>query len=281
MFQRPGDIVASVRAGAVDFGIAGLDVVAERGGDAAVLIVHEALRYGGCALTVAVPAEWPVQTLADLHAYAEAQPNPLRVATHYPNLAGRFLMAQGLRSFALVDAEGTLEVAPALGYADFIADLVSSGQTLHDNHLRPLADGVILQSQAVLIANRAALQTRPAVLALAYQLLEYIEAHLRAEDNYLVVANMRGADPAAIARAVLAQPDLSGLQGPTVAPVYPRAGEPGQSVSLIVAKDRLIPSVKALRAVGGSGVVVTPVTYIFEEEPERARRLKASLTEAG
>jgi ATP phosphoribosyltransferase len=277
MFQRPGDIVVSVREGSVDFGLAGLDAVEERrGADGEILVLHEALNFGHCALTLAVPEEWPVQSVSDLRPLTSDLHHPLRVATQYPNLTSRFLTAHAI-PHALIAAEGTLEVAPAIGYADIIADLVSSGQTLHDNRLRALDDGVILRSQAVLFANRAALKTRPEVLALARQLLEYIEAYLRGQENYMVVANMRGDDPAAIARALFAQPDLGGLQGPTLAPVFTRSGELWHSVTIVVHKDRLIPAVKALRAVGGSGVIVAPITYIFEEEPERARRLNSNL----
>jgi ATP phosphoribosyltransferase len=278
LFQRPGDIVVSVREGSVDIGLAGLDAVEERrGADGEVLILHDALGFGHCALTLAVPEEWPARCVSDLASFAPSRRHPLRVATQYPALTARFLEARGLAPFTLIEAEGTLEVAPAIGYADAIADLVSSGQTLRDNRLRALDDGVILRSQAVLIANRAALQARPAVRALAHQLLEYVEAHRRGQENYLVVANMRGDDPRAIARALFAQPDLGGLQGPTLAPVYTRGGELWHSVTIVVPKDRLIPAVKALRGVGGSGVIVSPLTYIFEEEPERARRLNASL----
>ena len=192
-------------------------------------------------------------------------------------LTRRCLGTHGIQSLELVDAEGSLEAAPAIGYADMISDLVSSGQTLRDNRLRVLEGGVVLQSQAVFLANRAALKQRPEVLALARQLLEYLEAYLRGQENYMVVANMRGPAPDEIARALFAQPDLAGLQGPTLAPVFTRAGDTWHSVTIVVHKDRLIPAVRALRAIGGSGVIVSPVTYIFEEEPERARRLNADL----
>jgi ATP phosphoribosyltransferase len=278
LFQRPGDIVVSVREGSVDFGLAGLDAVEERrGSDGQVLVLHEALRFGHCALALAVPEDWSATTVSDLPPFARTLPHPLRVATQYPGLTGRFLRQHGVETFTLIAAEGTLEVAPAIGYADLIADLVSSGQTLRDNRLRVLQDGQILQSQAVFFANRAALRARPEVLSLARQVLEYIEAYLRGQEHYLVVANMRGADPTAIARALFAQPELGGLQGPTLAPVFTRAGELWHSVTIVVHKERVIPAVKALRAIGGSGVIVSPVTYIFEEEPERARRLNEDL----
>ncbi len=276
LFQRPGDIVVSVRDGSVDFGLSGLDVIEERRGEnGAVLVVHEALGFGQCALALAVPEEWPAHSLTELAALAAAR-GPLRVATKYPVLTHRFLTQHGV-AHTVVDAEGTLEVAPVIGYADAIVDLVSSGQTLHDNRLRALADGVVLRSQAALIANRAALRARPEVLSVAHQLLEYLEAHLRAEENYLVIANMRGEAPAAIAQALFDHPDLGGLQGPTLAEVHTRTGELWHSVTIVVHKDRVIPAVRALRSVGGSGVIVTPVTYIFEEEPVRARRLNENL----
>jgi ATP phosphoribosyltransferase len=275
MFQRPGDIVVSVRDGSVDFGLTGLDAVEERRGEnGEVFILHEALGFGHCALALAVPEDWSVTSLSNLQ--SSTVNHPLRVATKYPHLTARFLRSHSL-PHALIEAEGALEVAPAIGYADVIADLVSSGQTLRDNRLKLLADGVILRSQAALIANRAALRARPEVIDLAHQLLEYIEAHLRGQECYLVIANMRGNDPRAIAAALLSHPELGGLQGPTIAPVYARSGELWHSVSIVSHKDRLIPSVKALRSVGGSGVIVSPLTYIFEEEPERARRLNENL----
>ena len=278
MFQRPGDIVVSVREGSVDFGLAGLDAVEERRGqDGQVMILHEALRFGICSLALAVPEEWAAHNLPGLAAHAGQLARPLRVATQYPTLTGRFLREGGIQQFELIAAEGTLEVAPAIGYADLIADLVSSGQTLHDNRLRVLEDGVVLRSQAVFFANRPALKQRPEVLSMARQLLEYIEAYLRGQENYVVIANMRGETPQAIAQALFAQPDLGGLQGPTLAQVFTRAGDAWHSVTIVVHKDRLIPAVRALRAVGGSGVIVSPVTYIFEEEPERALRLDADL----
>jgi ATP phosphoribosyltransferase len=271
LFQRPGDIVVSVRDGSVDLGITGLDMVAERQGDnGAVLKLHDALNFGHCRLALAVPEEWEgVQAVRDL----AALPGPLRVATKFPRLTGDFLERHGLR-FALIHAEGTLEAAPAIGYADLIADLVSSGQTLRDNRLRPLDDGLILRSQAALVANLAALRQRTGALDAARQLIEFIEAHLRAEDHLTVIANMRGRSPQAIAQRMFAQKFLGGLQGPTISPVVTPDGDPNwHAVHIIVRRDRLFQTVAELRAIGGSGVIVTPVTYIFEQEPARYRAM--------
>ncbi len=275
LFQRPGDIVVGVRQGSLDFGISGLDAVEEkRTGNDDIVILHEALGFGTCALTLAAPEAWDdVQSVADLVAWQTRQTDRLRVATKYPSLTRLFLARHGLGDARLIDSEGTLEVAPTIGYADVIADLVSTGTTLHDNRLRPLRDGVILPSQAVLIGNRSALQQRPEVLSIARQLLEYIEAHLRAQGSYLVFANIRGESPQAIAQLMYTQPHLGGLQGPTIAPVVTRDRQTWFAVNIVVRKDRLIPTIAELRAIGGSGVVVSPVTYIFEEEPPRFTQL--------
>jgi ATP phosphoribosyltransferase len=279
LFQRPGDIVVGVRQGSLDFGIAGLDAVEEKRGDNGdIVILHEALGFGACALTLAVPEAWDdVRSMAELVARQNRQPDRFRVATKYPHLTQSFLARHGLGDVRLIDSEGTLEVAPTIGYADLIADLVSTGTTLHDNRLRPLPDGVILRSQAVLIGNRTLLQQRPEVLSMARQLLEYIDAHLRAQGSYLVFANMRGESPSAIAQLMFAQPHLGGLQGPTIAPVVTREAQAWFAVNIVVRQDQLMPTIAELRAIGGSGVVVSPVTYIFEEEPPRYMQLRRAL----
>jgi ATP phosphoribosyltransferase len=170
----------------------------------------------------------------------------------------------------LISAEGTLETAPAIGYADIISDLVSSGQTLRDNRLRALTDGMILKSQAALIANTRALRDRPAALQIARQLLEFFEAHLRAEENLAIFANMRGASPESIAERIFSQMTIGGLQGPTLSRVIVRDGDPNwYAVNIIVRRSEIFTAINELRAIGGSGVVVMPLTYIFEEEPPR------------
>jgi ATP phosphoribosyltransferase len=279
IFQRPGDIVVSVRQGSVDFGITGLDVIEEkRGTNGEVLILHDALGFGTCALTLAVPESWrTVEDVASLKDYSKSLNRPLRVATKFPLLTERFLdKCQILHT--LIAAEGTLETAPTLGYADIISDLVSSGQTLQDNRLRPLPDGVIQRSQAALIANRNTLQTRPEALEMGRRLLEYIEAHLRAEGNLLVTANMRGESPETIAEKMFTQTVVGGLQGPTISPVIVRdAKSIWYSATVVVRRDRLSQAISELRSIGGSGIIVSPVTYIFEEEPPRYKAMLEAL----
>ena len=279
IFQRPADIVVSVRQGSVAFGLTGMDVIEEkRGMNGDILILHDALGFGACALTLAVPEVWnSVQDIPSLKKYSHSLNRPLRVATKFPLLTERFL-SQHQISHTLIAAEGTLETAPTIGYADVISDLVSSGQTLRDNRLRPLPDGVIQHSQAALIANRKTLQTRPETLEMGRRLLEYIEAHLRAEGNLLVTANIRGDSPEAIAQKMFTQTVVGGLQGPTISPVIVRdTTTKWYSVTVVVQRDRLPQAISELRSIGGSGIIVSPVTYIFEEEPPRYKAMLEAL----
>ncbi len=279
LFQRPTDIVISVRDGSVDFGITGLDVLEEhRGTDGEILLLHDALGYGKCSLALAVPESWiSVETVSDLRGKAQSLDRPLNVATKFPELTSRFFAAHNI-PLSIVSAEGTLELAPAIGYADMIADLVSSGQTLRDNRLRPLKDGLIQASQSVLIANHAVLKTNPRALAVVRQLLEFVEARLRAKDNLSIFANIRGESAESVATRMFTQKTIGGLNGPTISPIVVRDGDPNwHGVHIIIHRDQLFEAVSELRAIGGSGVVVTPVTYIFEEEPPRYKAMLSAL----
>ena len=279
LFQRPGDIVVSVRQGSVDFGITGTDVIEEkRGANGELLILHDTLGFGHCALKLAVPEVWTdITDIPSLKKYSTALNRPLRVATKFPVLTERFLNEQNI-PHTLISAEGTLETAPTIGYADIISDLVSSGQTLRDNRLRALPDGLIQPSQAALLANRRSLQTNPEALEMARRLLEYIEAHLRAKENHLVIANMRGESPEVIASKLFTKTSAGGLQGPTISPIITRESNQGwHSVSIVVRRDHLSQAITELRSVGGSGIIVSPVTYIFEEEPPRYKAMLEAL----
>lgn len=286
MFQRPGDIVTGVRQGSIDFGITGLDILAEKayGRSQSILVLHDALGFGPCTLNLAIPEDKPARTMADVAAWAAnlaEDGRSLRVATKFPNVTKAFLTQHNVTAVKLTTVEGTLEIAPKIGFADVIADLVSSGITMRDNHLRPIDDGLILSSQACLIANKEALQTRPDTLSVARQLIEYIEAYLRAENSYLVTTNVRGDSSEDIAQKMLNQPHLRGLRGPTIAPVVARHHAPGEpnwfAVNIVVQKTNLFQGIQELRAIGGSGVVVSPCTYIFEEEPARYQAMLTAL----
>jgi ATP phosphoribosyltransferase len=279
LFQRAGDIPLSVRDGSVDFGITGWDVTSERlaEGDG-ILPLLKKLGYGYCTLNVIVPEyQEHIRVMADLVADQSTREAPLRVATKFPNLVRSFFALHGLTSLHLIQAEGTLEVAPAIGCADVIADLVSTGTTLRDNRLKQVEDGMILESEACMIANRGALKSRSEVLAMARQLLEILVAHLRATENVVLFANMRGESPQEIAARIFDQTVIGGLQGPTISPIITPEGKTWYAVNIVVRKDQLIQAIAELRSIGGSGVIVTPLTYIFEEEPEATQAMLAAL----
>jgi ATP phosphoribosyltransferase len=271
LFQRPADIVVSVRDGSVDLGISGLDVIEERKGQTnQVLILHDSLNFGHCYLNLAVPETWSnVHDVPSLAHYVASTGKAIRVATKYPVLTGRFLDSHQIPHI-LISAEGTLETAPAIGYADMISDLVSSGQTLRDNRLRALPDGLVLRSQSVLIANRTVLKKNAQALRIARYLIEYFDAHLRASENVAIFANMRGDSYESVANCIFEHTSVSGLQGPTISRVIVRKQEINwYAINIIVKRNELFKTINELRSIGGSGVVVLPVTYIFEEEPPR------------
>lgn len=282
-FQRTADVVRKVRDGDVDLGIVGFDKYAEYAGKSGqTLIIHDALGYGHCYLGVAVPEEWrdinSITDLAQLAASRDAS-HPLRVVSKFQRQTQAFLDQQQVKPYHILYADGALEAAPQMGTADFIVDLISSGVTLRENRLKEIEGGRIFKSEAILIGNRTDLLQRPGALATARELLERFEAHLRASGHYTVIANMRGASPEDVAQKVFSQPDIGGLQGPTISRVYIREATNTNwyAISIVVRKDRLHPVVRELRAIGGSGVLVLPLTYIFDEEPPRWRKLLDTL----
>lgn len=282
LFQRPRDIVVSVAGGGVDFGITGYDVIMDANAGDAVHVLHDALGYGRCRVVIAVPESWEsVRTMADLAMKARAMAQPLRVVTKYHHLTREFLHQHNVEPFTLIDAEGSLEVVPEIGYADIIVDIAETGATLQQNRLRVIEDGVILRTQASLVANSNSLR-RPEVMAVAIELLEYFEAHQRAEGYFMIWANVRGQSLEEVGRIITMHTTLGGLQGPTIAPIYPNphsaAAHPGAhwfAVNIVVGRSELTDAIEQLRAIGGSGVVVTPTTYIFEEQPSRVAALRA------
>src|SRR5262249_477260 len=131
----------------------------------------------------------------------------LRVATHFPNLVAAFLRARGVQDFLLeTQYEGTLEMAPNMGTADLIADLSETGTTIKENHVKTLTDGVVLRSQACLIGNRRTL-VDDEKLEVARQMLELMEANLRAQDYYSLIANVAGESAENVAARIVERPD--------------------------------------------------------------------------
>jgi ATP phosphoribosyltransferase len=279
IFQRATDIVTSVQDGSIDFGITGYDVVAESmAQDKDFVIIHDSLGFGKCSLNLAIPEQWDqVSNVSDLINFAKALNRPIRIASKYKNLVKQFFQSSNL-DIQLISSEGTVEIAPAIGYADMICDVVSSGLTLSDNRLRMIEGGKILDSQAVLIGNMNTLLTDPEALKIARILIEFFEAHLIAKDKLAVFANMRGDNPQAIAQKIFDSTTIQGLQGPTISQVIVKNDEQNWfAVNIIVSKSEMYKAVNELRAIGGSGVIVVPVSYVFDEEPPRYRRLLEKL----
>ncbi|MSQ26680.1 MAG: ATP phosphoribosyltransferase [Dehalococcoidia bacterium] len=287
LFQRAADIAAKVAEGSVDLGITGLDTVKETlhfGSRVDVLI--EDLDFGGCDLVVAIPETWiDVSSMADLVEVAEemrAQGMELRVATKYNRLVRRFFLEKGLNFFSMVASTGAIEVAPTMGFADVIADLTSSGTTLRENGLKTLSDGTILNSQACLLGNLDALRRDPDAMATTKAILERMEACLRARDYFTVTANIRGESAEAVGMFVMNEPDVAGMQGPTVSKVYSRHedGMEWYATTVVVRKDKLLRAVEHLRGVGGSGLTVSSPNYVFGAASEAYQRLLGALDRA-
>ncbi len=279
IFQRPTDIVYSVRDGSVDFGITGRDIFLEKQGEnGQILELHQKLGFGKCSLNMIVPQEWEdVNSLADLSIMESSLKRELKIASKFPNLTTQFLKQNSGIQFKIIQAEGTLEISPTVGYADLIMDIVSTGTTLRDNHLKVLEGGEILKAEACLIANKARLRENNAVQEVAVQLLEVLSAYLRAEDRLAIFANIRGNTPEEIAEKLFSQKVIGGLQGPTISQVITQDDENWYAVHLIVGKSELHEAVREIRAIGGSGVVVSDVNYIFEEEPEELTAMLKAL----
>lgn len=229
LLVRAADVPEYVHDGVVDCGITGADLVRERGVE-----VEELLRlgFGTCTLEAAVPEESPVGRLADL--------DGLRVATVYPRLAGELLPVD----VELIEVTGSVEVAPRLGLADAIVDLVSSGNTLRTNGLRSL--GALFSSEAVLVGNGGPGSAR----RLAGILRSVVEAR---EARYLMLnAPERALD------------EICGLVPGSRAPSVIPLAEPGMLAvhALVPAADvwRLLPR---LEAAGASSILLVPVERLL------------------
>jgi ATP phosphoribosyltransferase len=269
LFQRAADIPAKVEDGGAELGITGLDRYLEsRNDEKPTDTLIEDLRFGRCELVMAVPVSWldvtSMADLADLALEFRQEGKQLRIATKYPRLLRRYLFQRGINHFTLVPASGTLEAAPAAGYADLIADLTATGTTLRENRLKTLDEGTILSSYACLVGNPALLGASPAAFRLARSLIDVMEAHLRAEPYYRLTANVPGGSAEEVSFTILARPELSGLRGPTVARVYNVEEQDWYSVSLLVKKERLLEAVDHLRDCGAVDVAASQVSYLFD-----------------
>ena len=171
---------------------------------------------------------------------------------------------------------GALEAAPVAGYADLIADLTATGATLRENRLKTLEGGTILNSQSCLIGNTTTLLQSRRALQQARELVDLLEAAMRAEPYYRLTVNVRGRSPEEVSATVLARPEVAGLRGPTIAPVYAPEEQDWYNVSLVVPKERLMEAVDHLRDCGGVDLSAAQVSYLFKGQSAALNRLFAA-----
>ena len=180
LLVRDDDIPGLIDSGLCDLGIVGRNVLVEQAserdetGKPANFREWCALGFGGCRLSLAVPNEWDWQ--------GPAQLQEKRIATSYPALTRAWLREQGVQAEVLV-LSGSVEIAPRLGQADVVCDLVSSGATLSANQLKPVCD--LLQSEAVLAGPVADLD--PLLAGTAQMLLRRIDGVMRIRDSKLLM----------------------------------------------------------------------------------------------
>lgn len=282
IYQRQSDITTIVDSGNADLGIVGLDRYLEsRLEDGDTLVVAPDLEYGHSRLVIAVPDSWlditSMYDLSDLSLEFHERGRDLRVATKYPRLVKRFFNRNGINYFSMVAINGALEAAPRIGYADIIADISDTGNTLRENNLRTLVDGVAMNSQAIMIGNASLLAGSEFKLSLTRRLLERIEARLRSRSYRRVTANVKGDSEGDIAEMILASPDLSGMAGPTVSRVYTSDGNRWFAVQIVTRKQDVLRVVDHLRQLGGTGTAVSDLQFLYHSECSLYKRLVDNL----
>jgi ATP phosphoribosyltransferase len=274
LFQRVKDVVYKVADGTAHLGITGYDVVHENPHENLV-IIHDKLGFGHCSLVVAVPEAWvDVQNMTDLAEVAldfrERKGRNIRIATTFTHSTREFLHRHNIHHFSMVKAEGAIEAAPTIGYADMIIDLTQTGTTFRENHLKMIEGGTIVESQACLIGNREALLKHPELLDATRILAEYIDAAQNGQQYYQMTVDVQGEAPEEVARKIASNPITRGLLGPTVSPIYSTNGygadKTWHTVTIIVGNKRLLEAVEHMRTIGGRHAVVTPVHYIFLDQ---------------
>ena len=236
LFVRTNDVIEFVGEGVADFGITGIDLLTETGAE--LPRVRE-LGYGHCRLAAAVPADTPYRSIEDLVG--------LRVATAHPNTTRHFFEKRHI-AVDVIPISGAVEVAPRLGLAEAIVDLVSTGSTLVVNGLRSIGD--VLVSEAVLIANPASQQGRRDDLAAIDTM---ISAVIAARGRKYLMMN------APAARLPELEDLLPGLESPSVIPL---AHEGMIAIHSVVGADEVWGLLPRLKAAGASGILVLPIEKI-------------------
>ncbi|MEP0232832.1 MULTISPECIES: ATP phosphoribosyltransferase [Alphaproteobacteria] len=257
-FLSASEIARELSDGAVHFGITGLDLVHENiaSPEKSVHIVTP-LGFGSADVVVAVPKAWiDVETMSDLGDVASDFRNRhgrrLRVATKYVNLTRAFFASHGIADYRIVESAGATEGAPAADAAELIVDITTTGSTLQANNLKILADGVILKSQAHLVASLSA-DWSDTALAGAKAILDRVAAEEKARDNRVLKAAIADHGKALEALAAIAS-------------VQPFGNNEGQMLGVLCPKDSVADCARSLIQNGADTVTVETLEYVFTKE---------------
>lgn len=233
LFVRDDDIPDYVASGVVDLGILGQNILNEERPSVKKLLN---LRYGFCSLAVAIPKDASIEMVKDLDGKT--------IATSYPRSAKKFFDENEV-SVKLVPITGSVEITPALGVAEAIVDLTSTGSTLALNDLKILQK--IYDSESVLIANKDTVSEKSNLLE---NLLTRFKGVLSA-DNYKYV--MMNAPEAILPKL---KKIIPGLKSPTISPL---AKDGWISVQSVIKEDVFWETIERLKKEGASGIIVLPI----------------------
>jgi ATP phosphoribosyltransferase len=237
LFVRTDDIVEFVADGVADLGITGTNLLIESSQDLDTLV---ALGYGYCRLEAAVPNASPVQSLQELAG--------LRLATSHPHATETSFAKLGIQ-IEVITISGAVEVAPKMGLADGVVDLVSSGSTMIMNGLRSL--GPLFSSQAILVAQKG---LAPAEAAIVAEVQTMIEAVIAGRGVKYLMMN------APTSSLVAIEAILPGLESPSVLPL---AHEGMVAVHAVVGAADVHRILVPLREAGATGILVIPVEKLL------------------
>jgi ATP phosphoribosyltransferase len=239
LYMRDDDIPAYIRDGVADIGIVGRNEMDEQG---LPLVVLRDLGFSKCRLSIAVPHDFPYSGLKSLEG--------ARIATSYPNIL-KGILEENTVSASFVEVSGSVELTPAVGIADAICDLVSTGATLAMNGLREVE--TIYTSTAVMIGRPE--MGNAAKEAILERLLLRIDAVMKATSYKYIMFNL----PVEHVQQVSAL--IGGLKSPTVTPLL---SEGWVSVQSVVGEDRFWDVFEQLKELGAQGILVTPIEKMTE-----------------
>jgi ATP phosphoribosyltransferase len=271
-YLSASEITGQLAQGAVHLGVTGEDLVRELipNADAKVVLI-EGLGFGYANVVVAVPQAWiDVRTMADLDdvatSFRHAHDRKLRVATKYVNLTRDFFSAHGIIDYRIVESSGATEGAPAAGTAELIVDITTSGATLAANALKVVDDGIILRSQANLVAARGA-PWDASTRELARVILDRIAAQARARAFREVRARFAACDAQLVENAKQKFGVATPFGGPTSSGMLTLHCPPAEVYALT----------SFLREHGAEAVAVADLDYVFSRDNPLYAKLEAGL----